>query len=236
MSTTPTGTTKNFYKPLISKAREEAMSDSQEFRGGRGYILTSMMLVAIVGMAIKIFFTSDPVPSPSDGNTGPANAVIYGYGIVALAVITVLFISYGVHDRIGKIENKGTIMGAVKLIKQILTSSAPSIITIVILLWVISLNVTYYTQINRGTVADEYYLLSTGTSYLFVFQLTTLFMYLKAFIDSKLNSGKTSADKSLEQQDKTQNMLSFATYFLAMMNLIIAGMMTIILQFFSTDG
>ena len=228
--------TQNTFKPLISKAKEEAMSDSQKYRGGRGYILNSMMLVAIVGMAIKIFFTSDPVPAPSDGNTGPANAVIYGYGIISLAVITVLFISYGVHDRIGKIENKGPLVSAIKLFKLFLTSSAPCIITVVILLWIVSLNVTYYKQINRGTVADEYYLLSTGTSYLFMFQLISLFMYLKAYIESKFTSGKTSADKSLEQQDKTQNRLSFATYFLAMMNFIIAGMMTIILQFFTTDG
>lgn len=212
------------------------VSDSQKFRGGRGYILNSMMLVSIVGMCIKIFFTSDIVPAPSDGNTGPANAVIYGYGIVTLAVFTLLFISYGIHDKIGKIENKGKFMNVFTLIKTFLTSSAPAIITIVIFLWIISLNVTYYKQINRGTVASEYYLLSTGTSYLFVFQLTTLFMYLQGYIESKLANFKSDEEKSAEQTDKTQNRLSFATYFLALMNLVIAGMMTIILQFFSTDG
>jgi hypothetical protein len=208
-------------------------SDSQKFRGGRGYILNSMMLVSIVGMCIKIFFTSPVAPAPSDGNTGPANAVIYGYGIVALAVITIMFISYGIYDKIGKIENKGSLMAAVKLFKSFLTGSAPSIITVIILLWIISLNITYYTQINRGTVASEYYLLSTGTSYLFVFQLVCLFTYFKSFIESKMDA--YNPEKGVKK-DKEQNKIAFATYFLAMMNLVIAGMMTIILQFFSTDG
>jgi hypothetical protein len=34
----------------------------------------------------------------------------------------------------------------------------------------------------------------------------------------------------------TQNRIAFATYFITGINLIVVGMMTIILQFFSTDG
>jgi hypothetical protein len=34
----------------------------------------------------------------------------------------------------------------------------------------------------------------------------------------------------------TQGRIAFATYFITAINLIVVGMMTIILQFFSTDG
>jgi hypothetical protein len=212
---------------LTNISRAKAVGEEQKSRGGMEYMINSMMLISIVGMCIKIFFSSPP----TDADTGPANAVIYGYGIVALSIIAVMFISYGIHDRIGKIENKGKFITIINLIKSFLTSSMPSILTVSIMLWVVSLNITYFTQINRGTVAAEYYMLSTGTAYLFVFQLICLFQYLKVYIQTK-----TDKTKAGEQADKTQNRIAFATYFLSMINFVIVGMMTIILQFFSTDG
>jgi len=204
-----------------------AKAIDQKSRGGMEYMINSMMLLSIVGMCIKIFFGSPP----TDANNGPANSVIYGYGIVALAIISVMFISYGIHDRIGKIENKGQFRTILNLLKSFLTSAAPSIITVIILLWIVSLNLTHYTKINKGSVSSEYYLLSTGTSYLFVFQIICLFTYLKLYIGVK-----TKTEQNASEAEKTQNKIAFATYFLAIINIVIAGMMTIILQFFSTDA
>ena len=197
-------------------------------RGGFEYVINSMFLFSLIGMSIKVFFGRQ---TSADGVFGPANAIIYGYGIVALSILTVMFISFAVHDRIGRIENKGKVESIVKFLKSFLMSSAPSLLTIIVLLWIITLNVTYYTRINKGRVATEYYQLSTGTSFLFIFQIACLFQYLRAFIKMKTDPKNAGPDAV-----SNQSRIAFATYFLTAINLIVVGMMTIILQFFSTDG
>jgi hypothetical protein len=227
-----TGTTTGMVYSNGSRAK--TVSEINKNRGGFDYIINSMMLISIVGMCIKIFFSAEKT---ADGTSGPANAVIYGYGIVALAILTVMFISYGIHDRIDTIENrgkqnnmKGKLANMIGFLKSFLTSSGPSILTISVLVWIISLNMSYYKKINKGMVADEFYQLSTGTTYLFVFQIICLFQYLKLFIEGKMDKKKQA------ENAQSQGRIAFATYFITMINLIIVGMMTIILQFFSTDG
>jgi hypothetical protein len=201
-------------------------------RGGYGYIINSMFLIALVGMCIKIFFTSK---KSADGTTGPANSVIYGYGLVAMSILTVMFISYAIHSKVSSAENNGKVVSIINFLKSFLTSSAPSVLTILLLLWFIALNMTYYKRINKGMVATEYYQLSSGTSFLFIFQIICLFQYLKLYIESniKLYNVKSEAKNKIEE---TKNRIAFATYFITAINLIIAGIMTIILEFFSTDG
>jgi hypothetical protein len=196
-------------------------------RGGMEYVINSMLLIALVGMCIKMFFGNN---TSTDGTYGNANATIYGYGVVAFAVLTVMFISYAVHDRVGRSENKPGLMGMIGFVKAFLTSSAPAIFTIITLSWIISLNISHYTQINKGIVANEYFQLSKGSSFLFIIQILCLFQYLKLFINIK---AKTNVDK-----DSASGLarIAFATYFIIAINLIVAGMMTIILTFFSTDG
>ena len=215
-------------------SRKNTVTPGNKNRGGFDYIINSMMLVSIVGMCVKIFFSTEPT---ADGKSGPANSVIYGYGIVALAILTVLFISYGIHDRINTIETKGKQNGIkgklaniVGFLKSFLTSSGPSILTITALAWIISLNISYYTKINQGAVANEFYQLTTGTTYLFIFQIICLFQYLKLFIEGKMDKKKEAGNA------QAQSRIAFATYFITMINLIIVGIMTIILEFFSTDG
>jgi hypothetical protein len=211
-----------------SGANINAPGKSHVNRGGFEYIINSMFLFAVIGMCIKIFFGSE---TSSDGTYGPANTIIYGYGIVALSVLTVMFVSFAIHDRIGRIENKGKLDSILSFLKSFLSSSAPSLLTILILFWIITLNIGYYKQINMGAVAKEYYNLSAGTSFLFVFQIVCVFQYLKMFIKLKTDPKNAGADAV-----KTQERITFATYFIIAINLIVVGMMTIILQFFSTDG
>ena len=168
-----------------------------------------------------------------DGTYGRANSTIWGYGIVSLSILTLVFVSYAIHDKINTLEtSQGTTTtfgGILKFIKSFLASSGPAAISIVILFWIIDLNVTYYQRINKGQVATEYYQLSAGTSFLFVFQIILLFQYLKMFINNKTGNGDANSAM-------TQARLSFATYFVTMLNVIVVAMMTIILKFFSTDG
>jgi hypothetical protein len=232
------------YAPISNSVSSHNTIRPKTNRIGFGfdYVINSMLLISIVGMSIKIFFGSK---TSKDGTSGPANSVIYGYGLVALSILTVIFVSYAIHDRIGNIENRGGIKNSVNFImnkgkitnilsflKSFLTSSMPSIITIISLVWIITLNITYYSRINKGMVATEYFQLSTGTSFLFIIQLICVFQYLKLFIELKSESDVKKKNELI----KTQSRIAFATYFITALNLIVAGMMTIILQFFSTDG
>lgn len=195
---------------------------------GFDYLINSMLICAIMGMAIKVFFGN--VTSP-DGSYGRANATIWGYGLIAIAILVVMFINYAIHDKVMRIEKKGA-TGIIDFLKAFLSSSMPSFLTVVILLWIVALNTFYYTQINKGGVAKEYYQLSAGTSLLFVFQIVCIFQLLKSYISIKLK-------EKIEDPGGvaiTQSRVTIATYFIASINLIVAGMMTIILMFFSTDG
>ena len=215
----------NKLEPVLNLIKRNPESDKR--RGGFEYIINSMLIIAIIGMCVKIFFGNN---TSADGSYGRANSTIYGYGIVAFAILTVMFVSFAIHERIGKIEKKGGVIGIIAFLKSFMKSSAPSILTIVVLGWIISLNVTFYDRINKGQVASEYFQLSAGTSFLFMFQIVCLFHYLKLYINSKTG---TSTEKDPVE---TMSRVAFATYFIVAINLIVVGMMTIILNFFSTDG
>lgn len=199
-------------------------------RGGPEYIINAMLLFAIIGMSIKIFFGNN---TSQDGSFGRANSTIWGYGIVAFSILVIMFISFSLHDKIARIEKKGLI-GAYQFLKSFLTSSGPSIITVIILLWIVSLNTQFYKRINKGQVASEYFQLSAGTSFLFIFQIICVFQYLKLFVAIKTQT-ITDATEAAEAPANLSR-LSFAVYFITSINLIVTGMMTIMLYFFSTDG
>ena len=195
--------------------------------GGPMYIINAMFMFTVMGMCIKMFFGNN---TSKDGTFGRANSTIWGYGIAALSIITVMFVGYAIHDRITKIEKKG-LNGIISFIKSFLTSSGPAILTVILLLWIITLNIFHFYKINKGQVATEYYQLSAGTSFLFIFQIICVFQYLKTFI--RIKTG-TSIDE--KEDAKNLSRISFAVYFITTINMVVAGMMSIILMFFSTDG
>lgn len=208
------------------------MSDvERNTRNGLGYVIDSMLIFAIIGMCVKILFGNN---TSVDGSYGRANSAIWGYGMVAFAILTAMFVSLAIQDKIRAIKSPGETVGVIKFLKAFLTSSGSSILTIVTLFIIITLNLSFYKRINKGSVAKEYYQLSAGTSFLFVFQIVCLFQYLRTSIKIQTKT----ADDPIEAKDivKNQNRLSFAAYFICFINMVVVGMMTIILEFFSTDG
>ena len=197
-----------------------------KFNHGYDYLINGMLIFAIMGMCIKVFFGN---VTSTDGTYGRANATIWGYGLVSIAILVVMFINYAVHDKIARIEKKG-IPGIIDFLKSFLSSSLPSVFTVIILLWIVTINAFYYTRINQGAVAAEFYQLSAGTSMLFLVQIICIFQLIKLYIAIKTG---TSKDKDASV---TQSRISIATYFIVAINLVVTGMMTVILQFFSTDG
>ena len=202
------------------------LRETDKTKNGYGYIINIMLISALVGMCIKIFFGNS---TSADGTFGRANSAIWGYSVVGLSILTIMFVSYAIHNKVSIIEKKGA-SGIIDFIKGFLTSSGPAMLTIIILFWIVNLNVDYFSRINKGQVASEYYQLSAGTSFLFIFQIILLFQYLKSYIQIKTGTS-TDPDAAI-----TQTRLSFATYFVTIINMVVVIMMTIILKFFSTDG
>ena len=220
--------TNNKVSLLQFNSSAAKMAPQVQHRGGPNYIINIMLMFSIIGMCIKMFFGNI---TTDDGQYGRANATIWGYGIVAFSLLTIVFVSFSIHDKIARIEKSGK-SGIWNFIKSFLSSSGPSMLTVMLLLWIVALNTFYYTRINKGQVASEYYQLSAGTSFLFIFQIICVFQYLKLYISIKTGTTDEPADKAA----MTLTRLSFAVYFITTINFIVAAMMTIMLEFFSTDG
>lgn len=171
------------------------------------YIINNLMAFAIVGIIIKLFFKSKITP---DGSSGPANAALWGYGVVSISVFSVMFLS------VALASNKD-LFG---FIKEMLGDSLPCLLTLLILAWLITLNVTYFKRINQGKISNEYNQFSQINTMFLVIQLIVLFMLLR---------DQTSATTP-------NNKMSYVVYAMTFINIVLISMMNIILKFFSTDG
>jgi len=192
------------------------------------YDMHNMIGFSIVGILIKLFFGSNT----QDGSSGPASASIWGYGVIVLAIISVLVIFISLASTITNIE-KFNVFG---FLKTLVKYTFPSLLTLIVLIWLITLNVIYFKRINQGKVADEYYTYSTITTFIVIFQIITLFKYLNdnlPSINTQISADVASGKGSFIIANDS---MAYATYFFTFLNFIFIGIMTIVLEFFSTDG
>ena len=164
----------------------------------------SFFMFAIIGVIIKTFFFND---YSQDGLTGPANANLWGYGIISFALLGLLFVSY----------SDLSSDGGINYVKSIFQASIPGFILLLILYWLIMLNMNYYTKINKGEISQEFKLYSFVSSFVIFLQLYVVYKFLDKKTDKKTP-------------------FKLLSYLLTLANVILIGIMTIILTFFSTDG
>jgi hypothetical protein len=165
-----------------------------------------LMSFIIVGVLIKFFF------SMGGSSIGEATVNIWGYGIVALSLFALMFITFSLATKINE-QSNGSIFHFLKIF---MINSLPIISTLSIFVWLIALNSIYYTRINDKKISSEYYQYSNITLFLIIAQLSVLFMSFKP--------------------GPSQVKMKYTTYFLTLLNLIFIGIMNIILKFFTTDG
>jgi len=175
------------------------------------YVINNLMAFSIVGIIIKLFFKSDIT---ADGTSGPANASLWGYGVVALSVFSVMFLSFALASNMSNLNKD--MLG---FIKELLADSLPSLLTLLVLVWLITLNVTYFKRINQGKISQEYNQFSNATTVFLIIQVSVLFMFLREQVSATGN-----------------NKMSYVVYAMTFVNVILISMMNIILRFFSTDG
>jgi len=194
------------------------------------YDINNMIIFALVGLCIKMFFGGTP---SQDGSTGKASSTVWGYTIVALAILGIMVISFALAS-----QNSMTTCitgGKWDFFKGLMTESFPSVFTLIVLIWIIVINLNYYKRINQGRVATEYYMFSNATATLLIFQLIALFKYLNGrFKASELKERGRTAEEALITKDNDR--YAFAIYFVTLLNCVLAGIMNITLEFFSTDG
>ena len=133
-------------------------TDKKDF----SYIINNLYFLALVGLIIKLFLTSD---TTSDGSSGPASASIWGYSLMACSVLGMLIVTYALNNN----ANMGNWKeGNLKFVKNIFTNSILPVLMLGILAWLITLNGTYFKEINEGKVASEYSLYNNLSTFLII--------------------------------------------------------------------
>ena len=179
-----------------------------------------LIMFIVVGICIKLFFGGT---TTSDGSDGPANAAIWSYGIIAFSVLSIMIITYAL--ALGS-QSSSAGVSPIAFFANVASASMPALSVLFVVIWLLTLNITYFTKINEGTVASEYYTYSQISTALLVFQLM---LFFKSIV---YDTNETKTPALVERSETMATM----TYLFCVLNLVFIGMMTIILRFFSTDG
>ena len=186
---------------------------------------TTMLMLSIAGVVVKMFLSGG---TTSDGSTGPASATIWGYGLTAISFIGLLVVVIGLSTQ------EAMKMPVGQAIKELVKSSFPIIGTLVVLGWIIVINMTYMTRINKGKVAPEFSQFSFFSTTLIILQLLVVFKFILDTIGVGIVPDTNPMLKKAEQVLTSE--LTSVTIVLTLLNLIFAGMMQVVVEFFSTDG
>ena len=194
------------------------MSSTLKVQTFNNFNMMSFSMFAIIGVIIKMFFSNN---YSVDGLSGPANANIWGYGIISFSLLGLLFVTYSL-----TYQNTNESVNTISFLQKLFNYSIPSFLLLFILFWLIMLNVSYYTPINKGNISSEFVNYSFVSSFVILIQLFVVYK----FIREKYNNNINSTQKSMAHSYK------LLSYLLTLSNIILIGIMTIILKYYSTDG
>ena len=181
------------------------------------YDVKIFSFMCILGILIKIIF--------SNTSNEYATASVYGYGFSILALLGLLIGSFAISYK------EQYSQGITGFFKVILNNAIPLILIISIIALVIFQNISFYDQINKGNVADEYYQFSFVSSFLILIQVCLVITYLMDLLGSEVISGNKSKILTL-----FANELNSIILILSITNIGIIGILQVILKYFSTDG
>ncbi len=186
--------------------------------------LLNIIVLACTGIIIKMFFQENYTKI---GNVGPASTTIWGYGLTAIALLIMIFMSLYFIDKgkqfpnkLGLLEKKSDIF---TYLKVLVSDTLPIVITFGLIVYIIALNFIYFTRINSNKLTDSYHTYSLISSILLIIQLGLLFKFLYGYLD------KTT-------KPKDNILIKSASYILGVINFLFIFIIHILLAFFSTDG
>ena len=167
------------------------------------------MALIVVGLFIKVAMSN--IFSVEDGTIGPANAVLWGYSIVAFSILGIILINT---------DSTANDWNSIMKLPWTLVA------TIVIIIWIISMNIKYFKEINKKQAPDQYYTWSGYTSILMIFLIgISVVQYILASAGGKYSEARIFSSQ-----------LAIYGYILAIMNLISVTIMQVILDYFMVDG
>lgn len=175
--------------------------------------------IIVAGMLVSLFMGQNISKS---GDIGPANASIWGYGMVGGSLLCLWFTTF-------YLINKETINSSIwQVITKLIALSMPVILTLGSIAWLLSFNIIYKDRINKGRVSKDFTTFSGVSLFLLIIQLAITLNYLKDKI------GEQSLSSKLYQILSSQ--LAVISYLVAVVNYTILGLMFITLEYMSTDG
>lgn len=185
--------------------------------------VNNMLALSAAGVLIKLFLGTN---YSSDGTSGPASSTIWGYGLTAISLFSLAFISLALAKECNMQESVGEF-----IVSAGNSNFMPILLLLLVLIWIIALNIMYFKRINKNIVADEYHQYSMMSSILIIFQLILLYQYFSNLLSTDKNkSGVKIMHKIIASH--SANII----YIFTLLNFILTGMMQIVLEFYSTDG
>jgi hypothetical protein len=180
--------------------------------------LLNLIVLACAGIVIKLFFSEN---YSQLGNIGPATTTIWGYGLTSIALTIMIFVAISYTN---KDKNDETLFGNKINFFASLGTITPIILTLLVMIYIIYLNLLFFTRINTNKVTPDYHTYSFMSSTLLLLQILLISNYLFKILN------KTST-----KEDLTLELTKMLTYVLAVVNMIFILMIHISLVFFSTD-
>jgi hypothetical protein len=165
---------------------------------------------SFIGILITLLFNSNGTHDEKYGTYGSASAVIWGYGTTLLSLLCILFFKLVTQN---SSSNQATLNAK--------SLDMYNIITLIFILWVISINVTHLKKINMGKVPKKFYELSFYSS-LIIF-LQSIYFFATAGYSSD------SGDQG------TSRKIATMMYVLAALNFALISIQQILLDHFSVD-
>jgi hypothetical protein len=179
--------------------------------------LLNLIVLACAGIMIKIFFKEN---YSKLGNIGPATTTIWGYGLTGLALSIMIFVAISYTNR----NDANELFGVGINFYSSLGMVTPIVVTLLVIIYIIYLNIIFFTRINSNKVTPDYHTYSFMSSTLLLLQIVLISNYLLKTLKN--------TDAS---QDTTIELTKMLTYILSVVNIVFIVMIHISLVFFSTD-
>ena len=189
--------------------------------------LSSKVFAGLIFVGLFTKFYIGSVIKSRDGSNGPATGTIWGYTMVVLSLISIIFLN----SVTGNAEDYNTLSGIFRLFP------VPILLLIIILLWEITINYRFQTTLNRKDAPDLYYKFSRYSTILITFQIiSTLFEYAMHMIIKKKELGMSNASLNSSEVSTFLDRLNNANYLLLLLNLIVITIKQVILEKYNVDG
>jgi len=186
--------------------------------------VNNMLALTGAGILIKLFLGTN---TTENGTSGPASSTIWGYGLSVISLFSLAFISLALANCMQMVEQ-----GVGPFISSFGSGYfIPIFLLLLVLIWIIAINIIYFKRINQNKVAKEYHQYSFMSSVLIIFQLVLLYQYFSNLFST--NQGKSGV---IVKHGLVASQSASILYIFTLLNFILAGMMQIVLEFYSTDG